>query len=338
MPRVTVLTTLYNKGPYVEEAVRSALASTFTDIEVLVVDDASTDDGPDRVAAIGDPRIRLVRSPVNTGRPAAANRGFAEARGEYIAILDADDLMHPERLAEQVAFLDAHPDIGVLGTALDVFGEREEEWVWPERDEEVRGRMLFSDPVCYPSVMLRRALLVEHHLRCDEDWRTPGMDFLFLISLAPHTRYANLRRPLTRYRVGAQNMRHGSDAYSVRERLYRRQFESMGLMVSDEEIRLQLMLHRLFKRPPDSRDARSLAQWVGRLKAANHERAFFPQRTFEQELDRRFNRLFHPFADASVQAGLAHLRLSRSWSWSNLRYLLAVGLRHGRAHAAADAG
>ncbi len=88
--RVTVLMTLHNKGPFVEEAVRSVLASTLTDLELLVVDDASTDGGLDIVRGIHDPRIRILESAVNTGRAAAANRGLDAARGTFVAVLDAE--------------------------------------------------------------------------------------------------------------------------------------------------------------------------------------------------------------------------------------------------------
>jgi glycosyltransferase involved in cell wall biosynthesis len=335
-PRVTVLMTLYNKGAFVAEAVRSVLASTFADFEVLVVDDASTDGGPERVRAIADPRVRLLASAVNTGRPAAANRGFEAARGEFVAVLDADDLMHPERLARQVAFLDAHPEVGAVGSSLAVFGAKAEEWHWPESDEEARGKMLFSDPACYGTTMLRRTVLVQHGLRCDEAWRSPGMDFLFLLSLAPYVRFANLREPLTRYRTGEQNMRHGSDPLEVRARIYRRQFELFGFSAGEAEVRLQLMLHRLFRQVPDTRDIKALAHWVARLKAMNRARRAFPAAVFEAELDRRFGRLFHPVADHRFAAGWACLRLSRSMSAARLAYLLKVTVRRWAGHRAPD--
>ncbi|MFN3875163.1 MAG: glycosyltransferase family 2 protein, partial [Flavobacteriales bacterium] len=115
-PRITVLMTLHNKGAYVAEAVRSVLSSTLPDFELLVIDDASTDDGPAIVRAFADPRIRLLANAANLGRAASANRGFDEARGEYIAILDADDAMEPDRLAKQAALLDARPELGACGT------------------------------------------------------------------------------------------------------------------------------------------------------------------------------------------------------------------------------
>lgn len=327
MPRVTVLITLYNKGPYVEEAVRSVLASSYGDFELLVIDDASTDDGPARVGAIADPRIRLVRRASNGGRPAAANRGFEEARGGYIAVLDADDVMLPGRLAKQVAFLDAHPEVGVVGSSLAVMGREQEVMRWAATDEEAKGGILFSDPVCYGTAMFRRNVVMDHGIRCDEQWQRPGMDYLFLLSLARHTRFANLAEPLTLYRLGEQNMRHGRDPIEDRAVTYRRTLESFGIEASEDEIRCQLMLHRLWKQPPGAADVRALHAWIMRLRAINRERGLFPVGPFEAELQRRWERLFHRLADGDAAAAFAHMRITRSMSPARLRYLASSALR-----------
>ena len=89
LPSISVVVPLYNKADYVEEAITSALAAHGVR-EVIVVDDESTDDGPERVARMSDPRIRLIRQK-NQGVSAARNRGIHEARGDFIAFLDADD-------------------------------------------------------------------------------------------------------------------------------------------------------------------------------------------------------------------------------------------------------
>jgi succinoglycan biosynthesis protein ExoO len=98
---VSVLIPLYNSASTIERAVRSAQQQTLRDIEILVADDASTDDGPARVAAMAeaDPRIRLLRLPQNGGKPRAMNMLAERAHGEWLAVLDADDRYHPERLA-----------------------------------------------------------------------------------------------------------------------------------------------------------------------------------------------------------------------------------------------
>lgn len=327
VPRVTVLMTLYNKGAFVQEAVRSVLNGSYADLELLVVDDGSTDEGPGHVSAIGDPRIRLLRAQRNGGRAGAANRGYDAARGEFIAVLDADDRMHPERIARQVAFLDANPEVGAVGSALSAFGEKEGKWSWPATNEEAQGKLLFGDPVCYGTAMIRRAIIEQHHVRCEEDWHFPGMDFLFLVALAPHLGFANLPEALTHYRIGDQNMRHGRDPLEDRERILRRQFEQHGIPASDEEVRLHLILHRLFRRVPEAEDMVALASWIERLKALNRAKVLFPATVFESELDRRYRGLYHMLADHSFAAAIAHARHGAGMGFGNLRYLATMTLR-----------
>lgn len=104
-PRVSVVVPLFNKAAYIGRALASIAAQTFSDYEVIVVDDGSADGGAERVAARGDPRLRCIRQ-LNAGPGSARNRGLAEARGEYIAFLDADDEWLPSYLARSVGLLD----------------------------------------------------------------------------------------------------------------------------------------------------------------------------------------------------------------------------------------
>jgi glycosyltransferase involved in cell wall biosynthesis len=123
-PTVSVVIPTYNQPALLAEAVASALAQTLADLEVVVVDDGSTDDTPARLAALAaaDPRVRVVRQP-NAGTGAARNRGVREARGRYVALMDHDDLWLPTKLAEQVAYLDARPDCVAVACPLGLTGD-----------------------------------------------------------------------------------------------------------------------------------------------------------------------------------------------------------------------
>ncbi len=120
-PRVSIVVPLFEKAAYVERAIASILAQRSRSFEVIVVDDGSTDGGADLIA--GGQRVRVVRQE-NAGPGAARNRGIAEARGEYIAFLDADDVWEPDYLEFAVAALDAHPDVAAVtsGWRLDPGG------------------------------------------------------------------------------------------------------------------------------------------------------------------------------------------------------------------------
>ena len=108
MPLVSIVMPLYNKAPYVLRSLESVGAQTVTDLEIIVVDDGSTDEGPDLVARSSDPKIRLVRQ-ANAGPGAARNRGLMEAQAPYVAFLDADDCWLPQFLEQNLAFLESHP-------------------------------------------------------------------------------------------------------------------------------------------------------------------------------------------------------------------------------------
>ena len=123
-PKVSVIIASYNGEKYVAQTVRSVLAQTFTDFELVIVDDGSTDGTRNilRGLAAGDGRIRVIEKP-NEGLISTLNRAIAEARGHYIARIDHDDLMRPDRLAKQAAFLDANPDFVGVGCLMQSMRE-----------------------------------------------------------------------------------------------------------------------------------------------------------------------------------------------------------------------
>ncbi|MBO5693618.1 MAG: glycosyltransferase family 2 protein [Tidjanibacter sp.] len=118
-PQFSVIIPLYNKAAEVEATVRSVLAQSLEPLEIVVVDDGSTDESAAVVERIASPLVRLIRQP-NTGECAARNRAMAEARGDYFALLDADDLWKPEFLEEIASLIEAWPECGIYSTAFEV--------------------------------------------------------------------------------------------------------------------------------------------------------------------------------------------------------------------------
>src|SRR5579864_8737730 len=119
-PKVSVLLAVHDGEPYVHEAVRGVLKQTFREFEFLVVDDASTDNTVAIVDSFADPRIRILRNEHNLGQVPSLNRGLLEARGEYVARIDADDVSLPRRLERQVALLDAQPEVALVGAWMSL--------------------------------------------------------------------------------------------------------------------------------------------------------------------------------------------------------------------------
>ena len=199
---VTVLLAVYNGERYVGKTIESVLRQSFTDYEFIVIDDGSTDATPAvlRSYAERDGRIRLLAHE-NHGVGYTINRGLNEAHGHLIAIIEADDLMLPDRLQKQVAFFDAHPEHVLVGGYLQIIdpddnpiGLRK----YPVSDEALRSRIVLYDPFGHPSLMFRRADALACGGYTSRFWT--GEDYDFVLRLALRGRIANLPEPLTAYR------------------------------------------------------------------------------------------------------------------------------------------
>jgi GT2 family glycosyltransferase len=155
---VSVVMPAYNAAATIEPALRSLLGQTYEPLEIIVVDDGSSDVTADVAAGLGDPRVMLLRQS-HGGLVKALNDGCARAQGEYIARLDADDLSHERRIAAQVAFLSDHPDVGLVGTWAAIRGGdgAEQTLAPPTANEALRRYLLWDNPFVHSSVMFRRA-------------------------------------------------------------------------------------------------------------------------------------------------------------------------------------
>ena len=163
---VTVVTTCYNAEPYIEEAARSILNQTFRDLEHIVVDDGSTDGTLRVLDAIEDSRLHII-SAGRVGRGTALNLGLERVRGRYVAIQDADDVSHPNRLALQIQVMQSDPRISVLGAEDVYFGPgRSLQWPLGSRAEygqlrvdDVSSRIIHYNPLPHTSVVFQREVL-----------------------------------------------------------------------------------------------------------------------------------------------------------------------------------
>ena len=196
VPAVSVLMSVYNGAPWVRDAVTSVLAQQLTDLELIVIDDGSSDATPDVLASIRDPRLRLERR-ARQGLTRALNRAIELAHGPLLARLDADDLALPERLTLQCRYLDAHPEVGLLGTAareVDAAGREIAVIRPPVEDATIRRALIRANPFVHSSVIVRRAVL-DRAGGYDPSFPV-AQDYDLWMRLARVTRLANLDEPL----------------------------------------------------------------------------------------------------------------------------------------------
>jgi hypothetical protein len=167
-PRVSVITSVYNGLPYLPEAVESILDQSLSDYEYLVVDDGSTDGSWDVLTELArrDRRMRLLRNPANAGFARSQNRALESACGWYVACQDQDDISEPTRLERQVAFLEAHPEVGALGTwpaFIDEGGRPLANGRFPllADNESLQRQLILGFGFVGPSLLARRTTLID---------------------------------------------------------------------------------------------------------------------------------------------------------------------------------
>jgi GT2 family glycosyltransferase len=307
---VSVVIPLHNKAPYLRECLESVLAQGHRDLEVLVVDDASTDAGPAIAATTGDPRVRLIRLERNMGPGLAAQWGMDEALGAYIARMDADDVMHPGRIALQAAFLDRHPEVDICGTAMDLVGRTEVIRRSPASHEDIAAQLLFGVGLFQPTMMVRRTALDRSGLRYRPDWPWYGEDRLLqLEAMQRGLRLASLPQVLLHYREGPQNTVHRVDRYSAIAALDTAVLSAWGHPSPTAD---QLVLHafasKRFAAPPTAAQVTAFRAWLDHLVAWSASVPLLDAKAVERRCVKAWEELFHflPFhGRATVKAYLA---------------------------------
>lgn len=204
MCKVSVVTSIYNGEKYIAETIDSVINQTFTDWEYIIIDNASEDRGPEIIDeyAKKDKRIRFYRNETNIGQYANLNKAHALARGRYIAHLDADDLCCPQRLEKQYAYMEAHPELVLLGSGTDSFRDGKTFASSPGVSDtnKVRFISLFLNMIPHSSYFVRRESEKEYGIRYEERF-THSADYKFVLSMLSVGDVAALPEALIRYRV-----------------------------------------------------------------------------------------------------------------------------------------
>lgn len=182
---VSAIMPTYNGMPYLRDAIESVLAQSFTDWELIVVDDASTDDSAALLAQYTDPRIVVYRSPVNVGRARARNLALERARGQYIAPCDSDDQCLPERFAREAAYLDHHPEVQVVSSQIKYFWGNEPPQVrllYPEDNTAIQQRFARGKmAVPFMASMIRASCFARFGPFCEEMRRAEDLEWFLRI-------------------------------------------------------------------------------------------------------------------------------------------------------------
>lgn len=217
IPAISILMPVYNCALYLAEAIESILNQTFTDFELIVLDDGSTDDSAEIAKSFTDSRIVYHCNEKNIGLANNLNVGLRMARGRYIARMDGDDISLPERLQTQYDFLESHRDIDLCSCGLQMFGTENTVWVRESNPEAVKITMMFYSPVLHASSVWRREAFEKHNLYYDQN-AFPAEDYDLWARAIFHCRLANIPQVLYKYRIHGIQVTKTDDRVAQKDR------------------------------------------------------------------------------------------------------------------------
>lgn len=240
LPRISVIMPVYRtKEEYLREAIESVLKQTFDDFEFLILDDCPQEPREDVVRSYTDVRIKYFKNEKNLGIPQSYNKLLDLATGEYVVVMNHDDVMLPERLAVQYRFMEQHLEVGLVGTAYKKFGEinRFRAIRNPLWHDEICALLLFKSSVHHPTIMMRRALLEASHIRYHEDFISLN-DRMLCYEVSKYSKLANLPQVLYKYRFHTEmTSKQKKDLIrSERAMFHKLWFDENGVRLDEHEV------------------------------------------------------------------------------------------------------
>lgn len=200
MPLISVLLPVYNADKYLKECIESILDQTCSDFELLIYNDGSTDRSDEVVRSFNDDRIQYYPLSENNGYLNLLNRGLKEAKGRYIARMDADDIALSMRFEEQVSFLENNAQVGICGSWVEFIGNGSGVEKRPVTYEEVQYALFFGCPLTHPAVMMRTSMIRQHELAYQKEFYY-AEDHDFFATAARFFPVVNIPKVLLQYRL-----------------------------------------------------------------------------------------------------------------------------------------
>lgn len=276
---ISVVMPTYNTPrKFLEAAIQSILMQTYPFFEFIIIDDCSTDGTNEYLRSLNDERVRIITNQKNLGITKSLNIGFQEAKGEYIARMDSDDIAYPERLKKQLTFMEANPDVIVCGTWIQAFGGANytTKRVIPSREYH-KASFLFGNiyGLCHPTAFFRKSLLRRHNISYDETLTT-AQDYGMWSQCVNVGRIANVDEILLQYRV--HNSQISIDKRELQESCVRKvQRHLLELLLYDVN---KETADKHFLLCKDKSISRNTVKWFKYLGRENRSRKIYDIKTF----------------------------------------------------------
>lgn len=234
-PLISVIMSTYNEEKYIETSLKSLLNQTFKEFEIIIVDDASTDNTKQLIQNLQDERIRLICNEENQGLTKNLNKALKYVTGKYIARMDGDDIAFPTRFEKQVQYMEKHPETMLVSCYTKSFGDSDLVFALPDDSEVLRVRMLVRPVYAHPGFMMRREL-IEAGYQYNEEYRT-AQDYEFASRVAEKYKIGLVPEVLLLYRVHKKQIsaKAGNQQFNNADKIRKHQLERLGVQLSETE-------------------------------------------------------------------------------------------------------
>lgn len=202
LPLVSVCIAVYNREKFIKQAIESVLNQTYQNFEIIVIDDGSIDNTVSVIKSIDDTRIRLYNNSKNKGIVYTRNKYIGLANGDYIAILDSDDLWVPEKLEKQLLFLKQNPDYGICGTnAIRKYANGKEEiWKYPSSHEAIKVRLFWGSAIIHSSLIIKKSIIKNNNISYSNSLKQ-AEDFDLIRKIVAVSKAKNINKELVIYNI-----------------------------------------------------------------------------------------------------------------------------------------
>lgn len=273
---------LYNSEDFVREAIESILNQTFKDFELIIIDDASTDNSFEICKEYKDGRIKLVRNEVNLGVAQTRNRALSMARGEYIALLDSDDISLSNRIQVQFDHLEANHHIALIGSRIQMITEDGKNIVNAAKgsltNRELKTRLLFVDDFATSSLFFRVTTVNKAYFNQEY---TPAEDYRFLLDVSKNDESEIIEDVLVQYRVRANSLSNDFlKSQKAEHRILKEEITKLGISCADGIIKLANDYFKCIK-PIEPRELALLSHTLKKIKQTLKESTEYDYKVFE---------------------------------------------------------
>ena len=243
-PLVSVILPTFNAEKHLAEAIGSILNQTYKNLELILLNDGSTDKTEAIIQSFNDNRIHYINNGKNIGLVATLNKGIELAKGKYIARMDADDISLPTRFEKQIAFMEGNSSIGACGTHYYLFSNDHFKKALSYSEPEVlRSILLFNSCLCHPSVMMLKSILVDSNIRYNETYKH-AEDYDLWIQISKVSKLSNVQDFLFKYRShdaqvsDIHNKAQKSNAFIIRKNY----LKDLGIIFTEAELEIHTIV------------------------------------------------------------------------------------------------